>query len=231
MQTKNRNISEKAYLHIRESLLKSGVYVGQKIPHQELGQKLGISHTPLREALFRLSAEGLLMHQNYKGFSVPAITLEEAQEIYESREIIEPYLAEKASSQMTGAKVKAFHKIIKTYKQLMSEPYHRRRILTDKKFHLEIARMAGNRTLTRLLNQMYDKLIFKSPVEQISQERGREAIKEHTEILKTLEQKDGKKASRIMRKHIRAQRDYVIKNIMAKQNSSAMLSRLIQKKK
>lgn len=231
MQAKNKNISEQAYLHIRDSLLKSGVYVGQKIPHQELGQKLGISHTPLREALFRLSAEGLLVHQNYKGFSVPAITLEEAQEIYEAREIIEPYLVEKACKQITGAKIRTFHKIIKNYKQLMTEPYHRKRILTDKKFHLEISKMAGNRTLTRLLNQMYDKLIFKSPIEQISQERGKEAINEHTEILKTLENKDGKKASRIMRKHVRAQRDYVIKNIMAKQNSSPMLSRLIQKKK
>jgi len=230
MPSKNRNISEQAYLHIRESLLKSGVYVGQKIPHQELGQKLGISHTPLREALFRLSAEGLLEHENYKGFSVPAITLEEAQEIYEARGIIEPYLAEKASKQITGAKVKAFHKIIKVYKQLMSEPYHRRRILTDKKFHLEIAGLAGNRTLTRLLNQMYDKLIFKSPIEQISQERGQEAINEHTEILKTLEAKDGKKAARIMRKHVHAQRDYVIKNIMAKQNSTQMLNPLVQNK-
>ena len=231
MTTKNRNISEQAYLHIKESLLKSGVYVGQKIPHQELGQKLGISNTPLREALFRLSAEGLLEHQNYKGFSVPAITLEEAQEIYEAREIIEPYLVEKACKQATGAKIKDFHKIIEAYKQLMSEPYHRRRILTDKKFHIKIAKLAGNKTLIRMLNQMYDKLIFKSPIEQISQKRGKEAIKEHTEILKTLESRDGKKASRIMRKHIRAQRDYVIRNIVAKQNNSPMLSRLAKNKK
>ncbi len=82
-----------------------------------------------------------------------------------------------------------------------------------------------------MLNQMYDKLIFKSPIEQISQKRGKEAIKEHTEILKTLESRDGKKASRIMRKHIRAQRDYVIRNIVAKQNNSPMLSRLAKNKK
>ena len=122
MPIKSKNISEQAYLHIRESLLNSGVYVGQKIPHQELGQKLGISHTPLREALFRLSAEGLLTHENYKGFSVAAITLEEAQEIYEAREIIEPYLAQRAASQMTPTKAKAFRKIIAAYKQLMQEP-------------------------------------------------------------------------------------------------------------
>ena len=231
MPAKNMNISEQAYHHIRESLLISGAYVGQKISHQELGQKLGISHTPLREALFRLSAEGLLQHQNYRGFSVPAITLEEAQEIYEAREIIEPYLARRAASQMTPAKAKAFRKIIEAYKQLVSEPYHRKRILTDKKFHLEIAKMAGNNTLTRMLNQMYDKLIFKSPIEQISQQRGQEAIKEHTEILKVLETGDGKKASTIMRKHVRAQCDYVIKNIITKQNNSPMLNRIILNKR
>jgi len=228
MPIKSKNISEQAYLHIRESLLKSGVYVGQKIPHQELGQKLGISHTPLREALFRLSAEGLLRHENYKGFSVAAITLTEAQEIYEAREIIEPYLAQKAASQMTPAKVKAFRKIIAAYKQLMFEPYHRKRILTDKKFHLEIAKMAGNNTLTQMLTQMYDKLIFKSPIEQISSKRSKEAIKEHTEILKTLEQKDGKKAAKIMRNHVRGQRDYVIQSIIAKQNSSQTLNPLVK---
>jgi DNA-binding GntR family transcriptional regulator len=228
MPTKTRNISEQAYLHIRESLLKGGVYVGQKIPHQELGQKLEISHTPLREALFRLSAEGLLTHENYKGFSVAAITLKEAQEIYEAREIIEPYLARKASAQMTPAKVKAFRKIIEAYKKLMRESYHRKRILTDKKFHLEIAKMAGNNTLTQLLAQMYDKLIFKSPVEQISPKRSKEAIKEHMEILKTLEQKDGKKAAAIMRKHVRGQRDYVIQSIIAKQNSSQTLTPLVK---
>jgi len=226
MPIKSKNISEQAYLHIRDSLLKSGVYVGQKISHQELGQRLGISHTPLREALFRLSAEGLLRHENYKGFSVAAITLKEAQEIYEAREIIEPYLAQRASSQMTPAKAKAFRSIIAAYKQLMLEPYHRKRILTDKKFHLEIAKMAGNNTLTQMLNQMYDKLIFKSPVEKISSKRSKEAIKEHTEILKTLEKKDGKKAARIMRDHVRGQRDYVIQSIIAKQNNSRAINPL-----
>ncbi len=71
--TKTKNISNKAYIHIRETLLNSGVYVGQKILHQELGQKLGISHTPLREALFRLAAEGLLTHENYKALVQKAV--------------------------------------------------------------------------------------------------------------------------------------------------------------
>ena len=108
MPLKSRNISEQAYHHIRDSLLNSGAYVGQKVPHQELGQKLGISHTPLREALFRLVAEGLLEHENYKGFYVPAITIDEAREIYETREIIEPFLVQKATKLMNDKHKKRF---------------------------------------------------------------------------------------------------------------------------
>ena len=222
MPLKTKNISDKAYLHIRESLLNSGVYVGQKVPHNELGQKLGISHTPLREALFRLAAEGLLVHQNNKGFSVPAITLEEAGEIYEAREVVEPYLAERAAQLITKTKIKSFSKILETYQKLISDPYNRRRILTDKKFHMEIAGLAGNRTLAQVLNQMYDKLIFKSPVERISTERVKEAIIEHTEILKKLEAEDGKGAAELMKNHIRKQSDYVLNNIIKKKNSETL---------
>ena len=222
MPLKTKNISDKAYLHIRESLLNSGVYVGQKVPHHELGQKLGISHTPLREALFRLAAEGLLVHQNNRGFSVPAITLEEAREIYEAREVIEPYLAERVAQLITATKIKSFSKILDTYQQLISDPYNRQRILTDKKFHMEIAGLAGNKTLAQMLNQMYDKLIFKSPVEQISTERVKEAIIEHSEILKKFEAKDGKGAAELMRNHIRKQSDYVLSNIIKRKNNEAL---------
>ena len=226
MQLKSRNISEQAYHHIRESLLKSGAYVGQKIPHQELGQKLGISHTPLREALFRLVAEGLLEHQTYKGFYVPAITIEEANELYETREIIEPFLVEKTAKQMDDALAKKFANIVKKYKELMTVHYNRKRILTDKKFHVEIANSAGNNILSQVLNQLYDKLIFKSPVERISQSRVKEAVQENYDILELMIDKKGKRAGKKMKQHIRKQREYVIKNILNKENEIQPLSSL-----
>jgi DNA-binding GntR family transcriptional regulator len=210
---KQRNISEQAYQHIRDTLLSSGVYVGQKISHQKLGQKLGISNTPLREALFRLAAEGLLDYQNYKGFSIPAISLQEAEEIYESRELIEPYLTTKMARQMTTGELNYFAKIQDEYEDLISKPYHRHRLLIDKKFHMQIATLAGNATLTHTLNQLYDKLIFKSPIYEVSPARAQSAIREHTQIIRALKSRDGKRAARIMRNHIQQQRDYVLKKI------------------
>lgn len=213
---KTKNISEQAYLHIRETLLHSDVYVGQKILHNDLGHKLGISHTPLREAMFRLAAEGLLEHENYKGFSISAITLDEAREIYETREVIEPPMAAKAAGAMTPEKSVAFKKILEQYKRLLAEPYDRRRLLIDKKLHMQIAKLAGNKILVQTLNLICDKLIFKSLFEKISPERGQKIVDEHSQILRALDKKDGQKAAELMQKHLLEQKQYVLKNIKYK---------------
>ncbi len=210
---KTKNISEQAYRHIRETLLNSDVYVGQKILHNELGHKLGISHTPLREAMFRLAAEGLLEHENYKGFSISAITLDEAREIYEIREVIEPPMAEKAAGAMTPEKSVAFKKILEHYKRLLYEPYNRRRLLIDKKLHMEIAKLSGNKILAQTLNLICDKLIFKSLFEKISPERGQKIVDEHSEILRALEKKDGEKAAELMKSHLLEQKRYMLRSI------------------
>ena len=213
---KTKNISEQAYLHIRETLLHSDVYVGQKILHNDLGHKLGISHTPLREAMFRLAAEGLLEHENYKGFSISAITLDEAREIYETREVIEPPMTAKAAGAMTPEKSVAFKKILEQYRRLLAEPYDRRRLLIDKKLHMQIAKLAGNKILVQTLNLICDKLIFKSLFEKISPERGQKIVDEHSQILRALEKKDGPKAAELMKKHLLEQKHYMVKNIKYK---------------
>ncbi|MBW2443299.1 MAG: GntR family transcriptional regulator [Deltaproteobacteria bacterium] len=213
---KTKNISEQAYLHIRETLLHSDVYVGQKILHNDLGHKLGISHTPLREAMFRLAAEGLLEHENYKGFSISAISLDEAREIYETREVIEPPMAAKAAGAMTPEKSVAFKKILEQYRRLLAEPYDRRRLLIDKKLHMQIAKLAGNKILVQTLNLICDKLIFKSLFEKISPERGQKIVDEHSQILRALDKKDGQKAAELMQKHLLEQKQYVLKNIKYK---------------
>lgn len=201
----------------------SDVYVGQKILHNDLGHKLGISHTPLREAMFRLAAEGLLEHENYKGFSISAITLDEAREIYETREVIEPPMAAKAAGAMTPEKSVAFKKILEQYRRLLAEPYDRRRLLIDKKLHMQIAKLAGNKILVQTLNLICDKLIFKSLFEKISPERGQKIVDEHSQILRALDKKDGQKAAELMQKHLLEQKQYVLKNIKYKLSENILI--------
>ena len=213
MEKESKNFSETAYLRVKEYLLHSDIYPGQKIPHLELGKRLRISLTPLRESFVRLSTEGLLSHQNQKGFFVPKISLEEAKELYEIRELIEPYMAEKAAQSMTEDQMNSLLDILNEYKKLIAGPYTRQRLLVDKRFHVEIAKWSGNKKLSQILDRIYDQIIIKRQIMHLPSHRGQAAYKEHLEVFKSLEKRDGKKAAALMKDHIRTGRDFVMGHI------------------
>ncbi len=217
MENRVTNFSEAAYAHIKEFLLNSAYYPGQKIPHLELGKRLGISYTPLREAFFRLSAEGLLTHRNQRGFFVPEISLEEAKGLYEARELIEPYMVKKVAKTIADDRLKLLRHTLNDYMRLVHEGYTRQRLLVDKNFHIEIARLADNNKLVQILDQIYDQIIIKRQIEHLSSTRGQIAYKEHVAILKALENRDAKNANRLMRYHLEKASHFVIEDIKRRQ--------------
>jgi DNA-binding GntR family transcriptional regulator len=220
-------VSESAYPIIKEYLLSSEVYPGQKILHLDLGKRLGISQTPLREALFRLSAEGLLTHHNQRGFFIPEISLREAKELYETIGVIEPYLVERATISLPNSQLAVLRGIVKEYKDLVQGPYTHKRLLVDKRFHMEIVKYGNNETLTQILERVYDRAIIKRRGGYLSPIRGPMAYREHWEVLKALEARDAKKARRLMEIHIRNGTDFVISDIERRQNKELATLSLI----
>jgi DNA-binding GntR family transcriptional regulator len=205
------------YIQLKEFLLNTDIYPGQKVPHVEIGSKLGISLTPLREAFFRLAAEGLLAHEENRGFFLPEISLVEAKELYEVRGLIEPYMAEKAAKSVTERQLMLLHKILDDYKQRASEPYSRSRLQVDREFHVTIMQLAHNKRLAQIVNQVYDQLIIRRKLEHLSPERPFIAYQEHVEIYRALEKKDPKRAGQLMRAHIESAKRFVLGDMERRQ--------------
>lgn len=212
-----KNLYKTVYSQIKEFLLNNDIYPGQKVPHVEIGSKLGISLTPLREAFFRLAAEGLLAHEKNRGFFLPEISLTEAKELYEVRELIEPSMAEKAAKSVTERQLGLLLRVVNDYKQKASEPYSRSRLEVDRKFHMKIMKLANNKRLAQIVNQVYDQLIIRRKLEHLSPERPYIAYQEHLEIYKALERKDPKKAGQLMRFHIKSAKKFVLGDIERRQ--------------
>jgi len=210
MADKPDSLYEAAYSHIKEFLLHSNIHPGQKIPHLELGSKLGISLTPLREAFFRLSAEGLLSHQKHRGFFVPEIGLAEAEELYEVREVIEPYLVEKAAKRRTEHQLKTLQESLNAYKRMTPEPHSRTRLMVDKAFHMELFKLGDNRSLMQLLDRVFDQLIIRRKLEHLPPGRAFDAYQEHLEIYNAVDKKNAKAAGRLTRSHVRSAKKFVL---------------------
>src|ERR687883_27216 len=98
-RTKSRgteNLSARVYNQIKNLILSNEVMPGQKLHHQQLSERLGVSRTPVREALTRLVQEGYVAFLPNRGFTCKEIRLQEAEELYDLREALEAFAVEKA---------------------------------------------------------------------------------------------------------------------------------------
>jgi DNA-binding GntR family transcriptional regulator len=221
MKIKNGDSIESIYAYIKHFLLNSDIYPGQKIPHAELGKKMGTSFSPLREAFTRLSSERLLIHKNQRGFFVPKISYEEARDLYDTRILIEPYLVRKAVTLINDKKIDILNDILNQYHKMAFEPYSRKRLLIDKRFHLEILELGNNKELFNIVDSIFNLLIVRRTIVHLSPDRPHKAYSEHSEILESLKDRDGKKASQLMKEHIKIIKKMVLDDILKnKQNSS-----------
>src|SRR5574342_929401 len=95
------NLSARVYNQIKDLILCNEILPGQKLHHQGLSERLGVSRTPVREALTRLVQEGYVSFLPNRGFTCKEIRLQEAEELYELREALEAFTVEKAIENLT----------------------------------------------------------------------------------------------------------------------------------
>ena len=93
---RTENLSGQVYSQIKTLILCNEILPGQKLHHQELSERLGVSRTPVREALTRLAQEGYVSFLPNRGFTCKEIRLQEAEELYQLREALEAFAVEKA---------------------------------------------------------------------------------------------------------------------------------------
>src|SRR5918999_2179467 len=95
------NLSARVYNEIKNLILCNEVMPGQKLNHQQLSERLGVSRTPVREALTRLVQEGYVAFLPNRGFTCKEIRLQEAEELYDLREALEAFAVERAIKNLT----------------------------------------------------------------------------------------------------------------------------------
>src|ERR671918_1279355 len=133
-----KNLTEDAYQKIKGFILRSEIYPRQKIIIEDLAKQMGISRTPIREAMSRLVKDGYVKQIWNRGFFVNEVTVEEVEQLYGAREALEPYLAEQAARRIIPEQVQELEALLKEYGEYIE------RRLVDLHFHAKVAEIAGN---------------------------------------------------------------------------------------
>jgi len=206
------NLSTRVYDEIKDLILCNEILPGQKLHHQQLSERLGVSRTPVREALTRLVQEGYVSFLPNRGFTCKEIRMQEAEELYELREALEAFTVERAIANLTDSALRGLRAKINYYGRDVQNRFTRERLVYDQDVHLAIAELAGNETLKNTLSHVFERIVLKRRTDGLyDSARGTAAHQEHLLLLEAMERRDPAEAVAILRKHIQAGK----KNVMA----------------
>lgn len=208
-----RDLALTAYSQLKE-LIKDGVLVpGSRITESDLSARLGMSRTPVREAIYRLEGEGLLTHEARRGLTVTLLDHQMILELYTMREVLEGTAARLAAQHASDTEIDALNELIDAEGELLQ-----RDELTSKvngQIHALIYLAAHNRHLMRTLDSL--TVLSLLPTTLGNKARAAEAHTQHIEILNAIRRRDADAAEELARQHIRAARKHRLKNYMLAQ--------------
>ncbi len=194
--------AEKVYHRLREIIVEGKMPPGTRLVEEATAQMLGVSRTPVREAIFRLESEGLVSRDKRGGAIVAELTSSEIEDIYAVRSALEGLAARLAAGKMTQ---REFVRLEHTQERLKAATdAHDPAVLASLNFsfHEVILRATHNLTLIGFMEQIHASLRRATQTTLAYPGRAQQALAEHQELIEAFRRKDAVEAERIARQHI-----------------------------
>ena len=200
-----KTLHEEIANNLRELIMAGELQEGDKIKEDELCSSMGISKTPLREALRVLSVEGLIRLVPNRGSFVSTPTFEEIREMFGVMSLLEGVCAREAAEKMGEKDLAILEKLHKKLEENYQRKAQREYIRINNQFHSFVQELAGNRTLNQIVNGLRQKILLYRYQSLNLPERFAQSIREHRDLLEAFRKKDPKKAETLMRRHLKKQ--------------------------
>jgi DNA-binding GntR family transcriptional regulator len=216
----SQNLHETTFQKLRSLLVEGKIAPGSKLNERELAESLNVSRTPIREAIRRLAADGLVELIANRGAIAVELTLEDVIHTFDVIADLEGFSGELAANNISAATLSELEAL--QYEMLAS--YARRDLSSYYKLNLRIHHLinqaANNPVLSRLFSQVnarIEALRFRSNQDGVKWEK---AVEEHQEMLEALKARDSTRMRKIMMQHVMNKRDVVVQLLKAEASTS-----------
>lgn len=198
---------------LRQAILKGELAPGERLMEIQLAEKLGVSRTPIREAIRKLELEGLVLMIPRKGAEVAKISEKSLRDVLEVRRSLEELAAELACQRMDAEALKDLEDAQKAFIQAVESGETMTMAEADEHFHDVIYMGTGNTRLVQILNNLREQM-YRYRLEYIKDAEKRQILLvEHESILRAIRSRHVAEAKEAVRAHIDNQEITVSKNI------------------
>lgn len=209
------SLSKLAYNALRKSILASQIKGGVIYNEKSLANDLGISRTPVREALLELASQGLVTFLPRKGIVVKEFTKRDVEEIFEIRKAIELASVEKIAKAPTKENLARLDENISLQKKAADSNDLQKYMELDRSYHLLFSELTGNRRMVQIVQNIRDMVhLMGLRALEGHPERVDEVLKEHSEVVEAVREGSVSVARELMEHHLEMSKLAVKKTLL-----------------
>lgn len=207
-------LREEVYEKLKDDIRHGKLVPGEPISGNQLSEELGVSRTPVREALQRLNQEGLVRNVPGQGVMVAAPSIEEVLNTIHIRLLLEPELARLVSREITAEDAERLESAVAEMDAAVDEGAPEKWQEADTRFHEILSEVCPNELLGQLVLQMRNRINNMTSDIQSSSDRVGECTHEHRELVEAIGDGRGDDAADVARTHLENLRESLFRKLM-----------------
>jgi DNA-binding GntR family transcriptional regulator len=217
---RGKSLKTQVYEVLKESLLTDGWATG-RLSEANIAEKLGVSRTPVREALLQLRREGLVSYTSTGRIQLPHLLPDDVRQIYQLRMLLEDFACSEVSGHLSADQAAALQESLDAMQQGALRGMRNQLLRADREYHVLLAGATGNRYLAEQVGQLFDRITVAGIEATLAPARTEEVLIEHRQALDSLLAGDAVRARTVMRTHLQTSSDLLADSIHNRESSQS----------
>lgn len=210
---KRKSFREEVYESLRRSILHGHLKAGERLIEEKIARQMGISRTPVREALHKLEQEELVVRLPKKGFAVREFTKADVEEIFGIRAALESYAASLATLHIPSERIEALERNLDETRRAMEKGEYDRVIRLHTEFHNDLYKACKSKKLLGMINTYSDYFYRYRPALVHSASGFQSSLEDHRQMLEAMKKRDPQRVEKLVRKHLDRGKRIILKEV------------------
>ncbi|MBW1690450.1 MAG: GntR family transcriptional regulator [Deltaproteobacteria bacterium] len=210
---KKENLGSQVFEQIKGMILRGEIPPGRRIIESEIALSMGISRTPVREAVHKLEAEGFLTPLPKGGYAVRGLTISDIEDTFDIRSILESFAGYLAAIRHTDEELSSLEEKLEEFQRYLGRGDLRKLPKINTDFHELLYALSRSPRLIKIIHGLRDEIYFLRKIILNSEKMANLSNKDHREIVDSIRKREAKKAERLLREHIIRGKQFVLGEI------------------
>jgi len=207
---RGRSLGEQVYERLKQAVVKGDIEPGARVVESVIGESLGISRTPVREAIHKLEKEGLLARSPSKGFFVADLKRSDIEETFGIRTVLESYAARLAAVHHRANELAPLAEKVELYQECLDRGDREALLGINTQFHEMLYGLSRSPKLIKMINDLKDQIYRFRRVIINRDDMAKISNEDHRLMLELMRQRDADGVERVVREHLLKGKDFVL---------------------